>query len=366
MRSLCISMMVIGASLFGVFYFSEPSDAVGQPDIAVTINQPRQTAYVKPGQDGIVTFTGTVEVKIPWDPSFQYLVVELEADAGGWPVSNPPALIFSRQTTMRTFSLSVQVPIGTSSKTKGELVISGRWSYSPGILSGEVPPSTAIIVVDWYSQFDISCNDPIVEAERDDRVGISILVENEGNGDDRVRLEIENIEELNDKGITPILADYSVTVEEGKTGEAMLYVETDRRTSLDTYSIEIFGVSEACEDLGETSPTDRFTVYVDVVSQKKVTEPETEPEPETGPEPQTPEEPETEPELEPEPEMEENVEESGTGETIDSTVSGDTGTSLTTPLIIIIVVLIIILLVGSCMGIYFFIRTSNTKKVIDH
>jgi len=360
LKVLPISLLLIILPIIAIMTITSTSDAVGEPDIVVTIAQPKQTAYVKPGQDGILTFTGTVEADIPWAPSFQYLIVELSADAGGWPVSNPPALIFSRQTTMRSFSLSVQVPIGTSSTIQRDLVITGRWSYSPGVLGGNIPPSTAIIVVDWYSQFDISSKDPIVEAERDDRVVMSLLVENEGNSNDRISLEIENIDDLADEGITPILADYSVSVEEGETGEAKLYIETDKRTGLDTYAIDIVAESEKCKELGQPSPTDRFTVYVDVVSQKKVTEPETEPEPEPEEEPQTPEEPEPEPELEPETEEIDN--DSGGAEPIDTTVDNDTSSSSNTTLIFVILAIIIILLAGLCLGVYFFIRNSNGRK----
>ena len=88
-------------------------DGVGEPAIRIELAQTKQTAYAAPGQDGVVTFTGTVTATIPVSPNIQYLIVTLEADAGGWPVSVPPSLTFNRAITQQGFALSVQVPTGT-------------------------------------------------------------------------------------------------------------------------------------------------------------------------------------------------------------------------------------------------------------
>jgi len=240
-------------------------EAVGGPAITITIAQPKQTAYVAPGQDGIVTFTGTVEAQIPWDPSFQYLVVQLSADAGGWPASNPPALIFSRQTKMRTFSLSVQVPIETSKKTQGQLSLSGRWSYSPGALGGTIPAATAIIVVEQYYQFSVGCDKPYVQVNPGSSLGFRLRLINEGNANDRLRVEVKNLKELADRGWTIQLSQDKFAVPEKQEKVLTVSVTTPVKWNVwknDVTTVQIRVISAQAEGLGEVSDIADYSLYI--------------------------------------------------------------------------------------------------------
>jgi hypothetical protein len=128
---------------------------VGEPEIDIQITPGNHRAYVCPGDDGIVTITGTVYAEIPWDPNVQYLVVNLMGDAGGWPVSNPPSLTFSRAQKQQSFTLSVQVPIETPPDESRDLVISGTWQYSPGVQSGNTETEYVFIDILPYVYLDL-------------------------------------------------------------------------------------------------------------------------------------------------------------------------------------------------------------------
>lgn len=166
----------------------------GAPNIAIVLDQNEQSVSVEPGDDGILRFTGTVYCELPPStPPGQYCIVQLQADAGGWPVSVPPALEFDRTHEEEDFQLDIQIPIETSQRTQGQLSVSGRWSYSPGMGGGTIPPVTAIITVESYSK-------PLLESDAKNNtfpvgkwVEIPIRVTNAGNANDNIEIEITNV-----------------------------------------------------------------------------------------------------------------------------------------------------------------------------
>ncbi|MBN1539944.1 MAG: hypothetical protein JW939_07350 [Candidatus Thermoplasmatota archaeon] len=240
-------------------------EAIGAPAITITITQPRVTAYVAPGQDGIVTFTGRVEAQIPWDPSVQYLIVTLTADAGGWPASNPPALIFNKATKNRDFQLSVQVPVETSKKTQQQLSLTGRWTYSPGITGGTIAASTAIISVEQYYQFSVGCDKPYVQVNPGSSLGFRLRLINEGNAGDRLRVEVKNLKELADQGWTVQLSQDKFAVPEKSEKVLTVSVTTPVKwhvwkNAVTTIQLRI--VSAQAESLGEVSDIADYSLYV--------------------------------------------------------------------------------------------------------
>jgi hypothetical protein len=260
-----VMVLMLGSIFIYIPKEDEKVEAIGGPAITIRITQPRVTAYVAPGQDGIVTFTGTVEAQIPWDPSFQYLIVQLTADAGGWPASNPPALIFNRATKQRDFALSVQVPIETSKKTQQQLSLTGRWSYSPGIGGGTIPASTAIISVEQYYQFSVGCEKPYVQVQPGSSLGFRLRLINEGNSNDRLRVEIKNLKELADQGWTVQLSQDKFAVPEKQEKVLTVSVTTPVKWNVwknAVTTVQIRIISAQAESLGEVSDIADYSLYI--------------------------------------------------------------------------------------------------------
>jgi hypothetical protein len=194
----------------------------GSPNIRIDLDQEMVQVNVEPGNDGIGRFTGTVYCEMPAStPPGQYCYVQLTADAGGWPCSNPEVMTFDRNHEEEDFALSIQVPIETSQSTHGQLSVSGRWSYSPGALGGTIPPATAIIKVMPYSK-------PIVSTESRNntiKVGkwgdIVIKVTNGGNANDEMQLEVSGIPD----GVDAYFEDDSILVPEKQSNTAILRVK---------------------------------------------------------------------------------------------------------------------------------------------
>ncbi|MFW3146881.1 MAG: choice-of-anchor T family protein [Thermoplasmatota archaeon] len=243
----------------------DEAEAVGAPVITIQLAQAKQTAYVAPGQDGIVTFTGTVFAQIPWSPNIQYLQVNLQAEAGGWPVSVPPALTFSRAQKQQSFTVSVQVPPETSKANTGQLSVSGRWSYSPGLGGGTIPASTAIITIDQYYQFSIGCEKPYQQVTPGSSLGFKIRLMNEGNANDQLRVEVTNQDKLNNDGWTIQLSQNKFQVLEKQEQSLTISVTTPVEWNIwknKVTTIRIKVMSQQAEGLGKVSDVAEYSLYV--------------------------------------------------------------------------------------------------------
>ncbi|MEA3558215.1 MAG: choice-of-anchor T family protein [Candidatus Thermoplasmatota archaeon] len=266
-RASTFLMMIL---LLGSIFVLIPKDdenveAVGAPAITIQLAQAKQTAYVAPGQDGIVSFTGTAEAQIPYSPGIQYLVINLQADAGGWPVSVPPALTFSKAQKTQSFTISVQVPIETSQSAMGQLAVSGRWSYSPGIGGGTIPASTAIIFVKQYYQFSIGCEKPYQEVNPGQSLGFKLRLINEGNANDRLRVEILNWDQLSADDWTIQLSQDKFAVMEKTEQTLTVSVTTPVEWHLwynQVKTIRIKIISAQAEGLGDISDVANYQLYV--------------------------------------------------------------------------------------------------------
>ncbi len=330
----------------------EGADAVGEPDITIALAQAKQTADVAPGQDGIVTFTGTVFVEMPYAPNVQYLVVQLQADAGDWPVSVPPALTFSKAQKQQSFTMSVQVPIGTSSGGSYDLIVGGTWSYSPGVQSGECAPTSSLIFVKQYFSHDLNSDDLFKEALRGKVAQVEIGIENTGNGEDEILIEVVNSMDLLEEGIEPYFNDDTHIIPENESRTAILFLRVSESTHRGTREIDVQTYSKMGERLGEEYPIEDLTIFIDIVDQ--LSDPEPEPDPEPDPEPEDPvkEDPVVEDPVIEDPEVENDL-----GNNDDQVSDGSS--SIVIPIVVVIVV---VLLVGICLGIYFFIRSTGKKR----
>jgi len=367
--TLLIGLLIFLAGTAALLTPQGGVDAVGDPEITIALAQAKQTVYVAPGQDGIVTFTGTVFVQVPWSPNIQYLVVDLSADAGSWPVSVPPSLTFSKAVKQQSFTISVQAPIGAPADESHTLTVGGTWHYEPGMTGGQCEPATAIILIKQYYTCDLETKTPFIEALANERLDTSVLVKNTGNGDDEIQLEIANHEDLAIRGIDVYLSDSKVSVEYNETVETGIIIQVDRYAAHGPYDIEVKAWSAYMAQLGENPDPTSLTIFLDVVTEKSYVEPEPEPdgdddepepEPEPDPEPDD-DDAEPEPESEPVPDDDDTVDDEVSLEEPEQTdAGGDRGSSILIPLVVIGIILLFVIVPGA---LYFLIRRSGSRKV---
>ncbi len=284
--SYVFSLVIILSSLSILIVMPEDVSGVGDPDVQIILTQTKQTAYVAPGQDGVVTFTGEVRADIPWAPSVQYLVVTLTAYCEGWAVSGAPSLTFNRAVSVQNFQISVQVPIGTPRSTNAILYINGTWMYSPGVSSGDCEGATAIIVIKQYYSFTISPVESVSYVEGGGVGEMPFLVENLGNGDESIGIEVENAEQLLKEGIHASLSRDSISIPYGGEEEIFVILRTDNSVLTDLYPVDIVIWSQVAESVGAISDREKATGYLEVVREGSLPEPEPKPEPDPDPEPE--------------------------------------------------------------------------------
>jgi len=169
------------------------SDPFPPPDIRIEMDWTEVHSKVEPSMDGIVVFTGTCYCDIPDSVSDLYWVsFKISADAGGWPVSIPPALYFSKYQSYHEFTISIQVPIQTVASDKNIVRIGGIWEYEPSAGTGTVDPVKVNIIVDQFSSISLGTRDMIGKIPVGSWNNITLIASNFGNGEDLIHLEAES------------------------------------------------------------------------------------------------------------------------------------------------------------------------------
>jgi len=283
------AIMLVMISLSFPLFGTGDVDGVGAPAVKIELDHYKQSVDVEPDEDydGIVIFTGNVTVLVPWNPSFQYLIVYLNASAGNgtdyWPTSTSSALTFSKEVTTQPFMVVVRVPPSTTQYPTGTLEISGRWRYSPGTLGGSIEPVTARIDIIGYYDHSLRPLDSYEECYRSDEVDYEVVLSNEGNAYDSYSLSIENSYELNKKGVYVTVSDAEVPPFTDLV--VNLIMTTSSSATRGNFDIELLSQAQNASLAGDPDVERTLTFRLRVLSGER---PSDEPEPQTGPEPDGP------------------------------------------------------------------------------
>jgi uncharacterized membrane protein len=176
--------------------------AVGEPvvDLRWYEDQEVQYADVRPGESGLVLFPATVSADIPFGSSVQNVMVELRASSEhGWGATVMPAVInVDPGTEVIPFSVTVEVPTGTSATTQATVIVDGTATTYPGNTQSEIDPLYGTILINPYSRFTVGSNSPYLETTPDSEVEFEVFIQNEGNAIDRFEISIINLDDLAD------------------------------------------------------------------------------------------------------------------------------------------------------------------------
>ena len=126
--------------LFIQLIVSNNSQVNGDPeeeiDVTIELDQKAVTAYVDYDQVALVTFTGTVRTNYEITNYHDFIIITINGEAGDWVTSSPPDISFGMGMDEVDFSITVQVPKGTSSYDERDLTVSGTWEFSSGPQTG--------------------------------------------------------------------------------------------------------------------------------------------------------------------------------------------------------------------------------------
>ena len=262
-----LAVIMVAASIWTAAVVSRTANGVGGAAVTIQLDQTEQTVNVEPGSSGVLLFTGNVSAQVPWSPRIQYLLVNLNYEANDWATSGTSVVIFTREDTLMPFTCTVKVPPMTSHHEVGTLIVSGTWAYQPGIGSGEVNPVQAVIIIEQFFSHYLSYGSEYLEMEKEDVSNLSVNVHNQGNGRDRIAIEIANEAELSRYGIYTEIPENVTSVREGGTSVAEIMVET-RFARIGGYQIMIHSWSHAAE-LKQAEPRHyNLSVEIRIVDQR--------------------------------------------------------------------------------------------------
>ena len=198
----------------------------GLPQVYIELVDQNKTAHVGPGDTGVVTFSGLVQVSMP--PGTRVVVSLTAEDTWGSAVVSPSSILFDNDGE-KPFSVSVRAPGNESCETIGIVRVFGRWSLYPGGLSGSADPVDGAVgrihIAQFYS-FSLSCSRTDFKTSSNEEVELELTIHNEGNGLDAFTIEVVNLNELNDEDFLVTLSESQVEIQKGQSRTIYIRVNT--------------------------------------------------------------------------------------------------------------------------------------------
>jgi hypothetical protein len=197
---------------------SQEADAVLAPVVTIAFmpEEETQTADVRPGEHGTVTFPGTVRAELAAGGTVQNVVVTLQGSTSlNWPVTvNPATLTVAPGGDEVPFSVTVTVPPETSYIISDTLSVGGRAQPFPGAGLYTVQPITGTILVAQFYKFALACDKPYKQVNPTEELAFNLRIWNYGNGRDTFRLFIPKLDKLAGDGWNVQLSQYTLDVDE--------------------------------------------------------------------------------------------------------------------------------------------------------
>lgn len=187
-----------------------PDEADGVGELIGSINLLPDTKFteIHSGTSALVTFYGEISVEWPIDIQAQYAVIELTVHSEPFKSTEVPLLIVMPGMTKANFTFSVILPYELPYPAENgtgvyEMTIDGAWRYEPnGILTGSFDPKDFKVMANQFYQYTVWSDQPYIQTGPGGELDIKLRVRNDGNGDDRIRLDIHNKEQLEGSGWT--------------------------------------------------------------------------------------------------------------------------------------------------------------------
>ncbi|MCK5559906.1 MAG: hypothetical protein KAJ51_04910, partial [Thermoplasmata archaeon] len=161
-----------------------------------------QEASVGPGDPHAVRFQGSVSVHESAVSNVQSVHVKLESSSDqGWELVIHPDEFYINPGNSDDFELTVRVPFGTSSEIEDTITVTGfAENYPSGSGGIEIPPIYGTIKIKPYYQVTLRPITNHIKTSPGSEVTFVLLIENNGNAINRFSIELENNDELDEKG----------------------------------------------------------------------------------------------------------------------------------------------------------------------
>jgi hypothetical protein len=242
-------------SVFSTLSFSTVADPVPE----ITIEAPSEIEIeVEPGSGGRATIYGNVTCQSN-NPEDVYVRLIAKHTHGGCAI-NPLNFLFENVgTESKQFRIIINVPMLTSSYEKPTVTINCSWSQ--GAQSGTLEPFTIQVKVLPYYRLTVFSIMPVIETTPGDSETFELRLENTGNIDDIYSLEIVNLQDLNDYGISIDPLNQVSLVEGGND-----IINVNVYTSSDT-KVRVYQIHAICTSIGSGGVyKGEYMMYLRVIS----------------------------------------------------------------------------------------------------
>jgi hypothetical protein len=225
------------------------NQAAASPFTVVTIELEERpvSVDVSPGSSGIVTVLGNVTC-VKWGPDQVKVALVGNSSEGGTSIS-PPNMVFggtSGSEESEEFTATAKVPQGSPCTESGTIIVSGTWVQ--GGLQYTIEPVSSIFVIEQYYMIDMLIADREYTIDAGEDVDFDVVLQNNGNGDDIIEIDILNREDLKKNGISlPSPSQLNVPYQLNKS--ANMKIGTSDETT-GRYIIEISSLSKGSEKNG--------------------------------------------------------------------------------------------------------------------
>lgn len=245
-----VYIILILISTFIVFpdIITEEAKATNTPYVSIgfSAGKDEQKAEVGPDDDGLVKFSGIVNVSSPLSTNVSYINVTLKGSTTqNWPVSISPPFIHVKPFEDAVFIAKVSVPLRTHHHLSSFITISGIAKCVPGNSTQEIDEIKGLISIAQFSQWTINCSDmdkTIIPGKED---VYKINITNTGNGRDTLTLYISNYYSLKEQGISIELSADTLELDQGESNVVELTLNIPEDIEKGDYYIILEASTEA-------------------------------------------------------------------------------------------------------------------------
>ena len=219
------------------------SIAVGPTVIATIRCDPEnmvQVAQVGPGDEGVVIFTGEVNVDMVAGGDQKIIIYLTATSSHGWPtIVNPPRITFSQNTdTEIPFRVVVIVPPNISCYINDTITVSGDATVFPNEYCDKLQPINMTVKIEQYHGSILKIKNSVQKVCKEEKVVYTLNITNTGNGQDIYNIYVNNLKEQENAGLDIILPN-EINLRANETKDIDIIIRTSKNTQPGKYYIEL-------------------------------------------------------------------------------------------------------------------------------
>ncbi|MCK5774180.1 MAG: hypothetical protein KAH57_10370 [Thermoplasmata archaeon] len=252
-RIRVITSFIASFIVIGIALTIQTGNVIGPmiiPSVSVSIVNETFKAHVSPDDDGIVRISGTVGVNDQWMEEYGDLKIDLAIFGTEWNYTITDDIVLTEESPSHEIEIDIYVPIGMS-LFESTVTIGGFWLSEKGDQTGIINSDEVFINTVHYYRFSLVAENNKIMISEGESVGFRCRIINEGNGDDRVKVNIANHEELALNGLSVSLSQDKYQLEEDSERVLHVAVTVDAGIYIGYQIIQIEAYSAQAESLGD-------------------------------------------------------------------------------------------------------------------